>query len=125
MRWLMNDYEAPVCPSCGHDEYAQYTGQSGAGQPTGGLSMNMAIAGLLINLIVLPGLGTIVGGQKKQGYWQVALFLVAVALAVSGINFFVVLGVWIWVLVTSIEIINQARRERYHAHLNSRGLKAR
>lgn len=63
----------------------------------------MAILGLILNLIILPGLGTIVGGETKKGVWQLVLFLIGIPLTFIIIGIPLMIGVWIWALVTSIQ----------------------
>lgn len=72
-------------------------------------SMGLAIAGLIINVIILPGLGSLIGGRKRDGVIQLVLYIVGIPLM-----FFFLLGLplmiamWIWALVTGIQMIRAA-----------------
>ena len=68
----------------------------------------MAIIGLVVNILVLPGLGTIVGGRTKTGVIQLVLFLVGIPLMLILIGFFLMLGVWIWGIITGVQMIKEA-----------------
>jgi len=77
----------------------------------------LQIIGLIINILVLPGLGSIIGGRMKEGIWQLAIlfgsFVVGVILtitivgAVIGIPLMVLgpIAAWIWALVTGIQMV--------------------
>ncbi len=73
-------------------------------KPTQGI----AIAALLLNILVLPGLGSIIGGRTKVGIWQLVLFVVGIPLAFVIIGIPLMIAMWIWALVTGIEIIQSA-----------------
>ncbi len=75
-------------------------------------SQGLALAGLILNILVLPGLGTLVAGETKTGTWQIILMVVSVILDFTLIGMIIGIplgiGVWIWALVSSINIIKQA-----------------
>jgi hypothetical protein len=71
--------------------------------------MTMAIIGLVVNLAVLPGLGTIIGGQTSKGVWQLVLFAIGIPLSIILIGIPLIIGVWIWALVCSINQIKAAQ----------------
>lgn len=79
----------------------------------------LQIIGLIVNILILPGLGSIIGGRIKTGIWQIVLIVVAILLCLVGIPLsliligipLIVLGcllgfaVWIWGIVTGIQMI--------------------
>lgn len=67
----------------------------------------LAIIGLVLNVVVLPGLGSIVGGRIKTGIIQLALFLISIPLMLILIGFVTAFAVWIWGLVTGIQMIQE------------------
>ncbi|OIO41997.1 hypothetical protein AUJ63_04400 [Candidatus Pacearchaeota archaeon CG1_02_35_32] len=71
--------------------------------------MEIAIISLILNIIV-PGLGSIIGGKTKQGIWQVILLVIGTILSVIGIGIFMILIAWIWALVSGIHLIMDANR---------------
>jgi TM2 domain-containing membrane protein YozV len=71
----------------------------------------MAIVGLILNIIILPGLGTLVGGGKSRvttGILQLVLFLVGIPLSIILIGIPLMIGMWIWALVTGIQMVKEA-----------------
>ena len=72
-----------------------------------GGNKNLAIAALLINLII-PGLGTIIGGNTKTGLIQLIVLIIGMLLKVFGIGFIIVAVAWVWALVTSIQALRRA-----------------
>ena len=85
---------------------------------------SLAIIALLLNILLLPGIGSIIGGRIKEGIFQLVLliggffigfllmFMSFVAPLLSILGFiFVFLGplsAWIWGLVTGISLISEA-----------------
>ena len=69
------------------------------------VKQGLAIAGLILNIIVLPGLGTIVAGKTKTGVIQLVLFIIGIPLALILIGIPLMIAMWIWALVSSIQII--------------------
>lgn len=78
----------------------------------------LAIVGLILNIIILPGLGTLIGGgakRKKEGWWQLIVTVVAFILAI--VLFFTVIipiicylamvAMWIWALVSGIQMVRE------------------
>ena len=77
----------------------------------------LAIIGLLLNIFILPGVGTLVVGKIREGVWQLVLcivgffiILISIPLMLVLVGFgliFVGIGMciasWIWALVTSIQ----------------------
>jgi hypothetical protein len=82
-------------------------------------SLGLAVAALILNVVVIPGLGTVIaqGRGDATGWAQLGLVLVAwlaggVAFAVTGsalIGFLLYAGVWVWGLVTGVQLVNDAR----------------
>ncbi len=64
-----------------------------------------AVAGLVINILFWPGLGTIIGGETKTGVWQMILFAIGALLSLILIGIPLAIGIWIWAIVTSINQI--------------------
>ncbi|MBS3146023.1 hypothetical protein J4414_04445 [Candidatus Woesearchaeota archaeon] len=73
-------------------------------RPTQGI----AIAALLLNILVFPGLGTIIGGRTTEGIYQIVLFIAGIALSFILVGIPIVIGVWIWALVSGIQLIKEA-----------------
>jgi len=75
-------------------------------------SQGIAIAALLLNILIIPGLGTLVGGRTGSGVTQLVLSIVSWMLiftligAIIGIP--LIIGMWIWGLVTGIQLIKEA-----------------
>ena len=71
----------------------------------------LAIVGLILNIVILPGLGTIIAGRTKTGVIQLALYIFAILLDLTliGLIIGIPLGIamWIWALITGIQILQQ------------------
>lgn len=84
----------------------------------------MAIAGLILNIIVIPGLGSLIN-SRKEGLWQIIFFIAGIGLLFYGIFSFSAMGsyalvllvtggillliAWIWGLITGIHLIKEAK----------------
>lgn len=92
---------------------------------SGKLSTGTAIAALLLNLLLLPGVGSLAGGKIKTGLAQL-IFAVAggiamvaptrslmtnlslTGIAIAATGFVVMLTAWIWGILTGIKLIQKA-----------------
>jgi TM2 domain-containing membrane protein YozV len=70
-------------------------------------SKAIAIIGLLINVLLFPGLGTIIAGRTKQGVWQIVLLGAGIILSLVYIGMALIVAAWIWGLVSSIQILQK------------------
>lgn len=77
-------------------------------------TFNIAILGLILNILVFPGLGSMVGGRIKTGVIQFILMIVSILLDITIIGLLLGLplgfGIWIWSLVTSIQVVQDSQR---------------
>lgn len=89
--------EATKCPSCGYEVKGVTS-----------TSKVMAIIGLIVNLFIWPGLGTLIGGNTGTGVIQMVLALISIPLIFILIGIPLLIGVWIWALVSSIQQINKS-----------------
>lgn len=71
-------------------------------------SQGLAIAALLLNILVLPGLGTIIGGDTNNGVIQLVLFVVGIPLAFVIVGIPLMIAMWIWALVSGIQMVKEA-----------------
>ena len=90
--------KAKVCPHCGF-------GKDSRADSDKSNKKTLAIVGLIINIFVLPGLGTIIGGETSKGITQLVLFIVSIPLMLILIGIPLAIAMWIWALVTSINQI--------------------
>jgi len=74
----------------------------------GKISQGLAIAALLLNILILPGLGSLIGGRTKAGIWQLVLVICGGLLSIIIIGIPFVIAGWIWGLVTGIQLINES-----------------
>lgn len=82
----------------------------------------LQIIGLIVNIIILPGLGSIIGGRIKTGIWQLVIFLIGMCMVFIGIPLsFILIGipilivggcltfaVWVWGIVTGVQMIQES-----------------
>jgi TM2 domain-containing membrane protein YozV len=71
-------------------------------------SQGIAIAALLLNILIIPGLGTLIAGRTKTGIWQIVLAIISIPLIFVFIGIPLLIAVWIWGLVTGIQLIKEA-----------------
>lgn len=69
----------------------------------------LSIVGLVLNLQVLPGLGSVIGGRRNEGIWQILLSVVAVALMMNEslllFGVIVMIVTWVWALMTGVKMV--------------------
>lgn len=84
----------------------------------------LAVIGLLVNIFLMPGAGTIICGRFKAGLMQVILFilgstgifagmilsllLIGLPILVMGVLFYLI--AWVWALISSIQILREANQ---------------
>ncbi len=82
------------------------------------VSMGLAIIALILNVIFVPGLGTLIAGKSRTGIWQVALLLVgaiffSIAYIYEASVFYVgsllMIAAWMWGLITGVQLIQEAK----------------
>lgn len=73
-----------------------------------GNSQGLAIVCLLLNVLLLPGLGSLIGGKKKEGIWQLVLVVISIPLAIILVGFLTGLAAWIWGIITGVQIVKEA-----------------
>ena len=85
-------------------------------------SQAIAIVALLINLLILPGLGSIIGGRNKEGIFQLSLLIGGTVIFIIGIPLLIVLvgmplialgtimafAAWVWGIVTGVQLIRES-----------------
>jgi len=65
---------------------------------------NKAIIALILNLLI-PGVGSLYAGKKKEGIWQLVLYIAGFLTLLILIGWFLMVAAWIWALVTSIKML--------------------
>ena len=76
-------------------------------KPQGRTGMGLAVTALIVNLII-PGLGSIIGGRVKEGVWQLILLIVGALLSYYYVGIPLMLASWIWGLISGATMINRA-----------------
>jgi len=67
--------------------------------------------GLILNILILPGLGTLIGGGQKYrtaGIWQLVVAIISIPLMFILVGFFTYAAMWIWALITGIQMVKTA-----------------
>jgi hypothetical protein len=67
-----------------------------------------ATAGMFLNAMVCPGIGSLVGGKTRAGLAQLALFLVGLPLVVVAIGLPMIIAAWTWGVATGAQLIAEA-----------------
>lgn len=81
-------------------------------------SQTIAIIALILNIIILPGLGTLIGGKIKEGIWQLVLLIGGLIIGILLVSvgyllgtLFIILGplsAWIWGIVSGVQLIRES-----------------
>jgi len=86
------------------------------------ISEALAIVSLILNILILPGLGTLIGGRTREGVWQIVLvigsifvgllFTITIIGAIIGIPLMIFgpIAGWIWSLVSGIQLVQEASK---------------
>jgi hypothetical protein len=64
--------------------------------------MNKGLVCLIMNL-VYPGCGSLIAGDKSNGFWQLGLWWGGILTLVFGVGAFAMLGGWIWALLDGLK----------------------
>ncbi|MBS3172501.1 hypothetical protein J4438_02900 [Candidatus Woesearchaeota archaeon] len=72
------------------------------------ISESRAILCLILNIILLPGLGSLIGRRKKEGVWQLIIFIIGLPLILILIGIPMVIGAWIWGIVTGVDLLEES-----------------
>lgn len=75
------------------------------------LNLGMAIFALVLNILILPGIGSIIGYKTREGSIQMILavfgFLIWLfSFSISGIILMII--AWVWALITGIKIVQES-----------------
>ncbi len=76
------------------------------------LSVGRATAALLINALVCPGMGSMVGGRNAVGIAQMALFMVGLPLAVVNFGLPLLAVAWAWGIFSGAKLVSLAESDR-------------
>lgn len=110
---------APVCGTCGYAGPLPASYAPPVPVARTGPSMGVAVAALLLNVLVWPGLGTMIGGRVGEGLTQGFLTLLGVLLLFTvlliPVSILLFIGMWIWGLLSGIALIQQAGAPRQPA----------
>jgi TM2 domain-containing membrane protein YozV len=74
-------------------------------------SEGTAVTALVLNIII-PGVGSLVAGRTSQGVAQLVLWVVSFPLMFALVGFPMLLAVWIWSLVSGIQILEESKRRQ-------------
>lgn len=77
---------------------------------------NTALAGLLVNCC-FPGLGSLIGGKTSLGVFQLLMFLIGIPLSIFIIGLPMLVGSWIWAVVTGVNMLNEAKQQTHRRML--------
>ncbi len=68
-----------------------------------------AVGSIFLNGLICPGVGSMVGGRTGTGLAQAALFALGLPLALFAVGVPMMAVAWIWGLVTSAQLMRDAR----------------
>ena len=74
-------------------------------------SQGIAILSLILNILILPGLGSLIGGRIGSGIVQLIFSLIGLVLTLTLIGAIIgiplMIAMWIWALITGIQLIKE------------------
>ena len=73
------------------------------------ISETLAIVCLLLNVLVIPGLGSLIANKKREGIWQLVLSIVGLPLVFVLVGIPILIGAWIWGLITGVQLIKESQ----------------
>jgi len=80
--------------------------------PKKGVKLALAIAGLVINVAILPGLGSLIAGKIRTGVLQLIFLLLGFLLTITVVGAILgiplMIAIWVWSIVTGIKAIQEA-----------------
>ena len=68
----------------------------------------LAVIGLILNVFILPGLGTLIAGRTKTGIWQLVLSVIGLVTSFILIGIPILIVAWVWGLITGIKIVQES-----------------
>ncbi|MGM5480418.1 MAG: hypothetical protein ACQESC_03075 [Nanobdellota archaeon] len=71
-------------------------------------TQGMAIVALLLNILILPGLGSLIAKKTKEGTIQLVVFLISIPLSFVIIGIPIGIAMWVWALITGIQIVKES-----------------
>jgi hypothetical protein len=84
------------------------------------VSEALAIVCLLLNILIIPGLGSLIGKKTKQGLWQIILLFGGIILGLVLLSLKIMPGIalmiigpviaWIWGIVTGVNLISESSK---------------
>lgn len=107
----------PAKKKVNHKEKLHSSLNTGSNMANSETDMTLAIVGFIINIVLIPGLGSIIGGRTKEGIWQLIILFGSILLgillvltvvgALIGIPllFGGPLAAWIWGIITGVDMI--------------------
>lgn len=115
----------PICPKCGFSGTAPRAAPAFTPAPAPASvpataaptarpapSQAIAIVALVLNLVIVPGLGTLVGGRIGEGLAQLGLLVFGVLLIFTilliPISIVCFIAAWVWGIVSGIQLITAA-----------------
>ncbi len=74
------------------------------------ISECLAVVCLILNILVLPGLGSLIGRKTTAGVWQIVLFIIGIPLCLILIGIPMILASWIWGISTGVRIVRESEK---------------
>jgi len=81
-------------------------------QRRGKISLVFAVIALLLNILIVPGIGSVIAGRIRSGIIQILLAVIGffLWLTVMGniAGIFMLIVAWVWALITGINIVKDS-----------------
>jgi hypothetical protein len=101
----------PAAPTYAAQDYAPQ-GYAAPPAPQPAVTQGMAIAALLLNILIWPGLGSLIAGVQKgwaQGFLCLGGIILTITILGAIIGIPMIIGAWIWGIVTGVSLLQGGR----------------
>lgn len=85
--------------------------QPGPLAPITGPADATAVTAMVLN-VILPGLGSLISGRTGVGVGQLVLWVVGFMLSFVLVGIPIVIGAWVWSVVTGVRILEESKRRQ-------------
>ena len=92
--------------------------QPGPLAPISGPADPTAVTAMVLNVIV-PGLGSLISGRTSTGVGQLVLWMVGFLLSFVLVGIPIVIGAWVWSVVTGVRILEESKRRQIQGQIQS------
>lgn len=65
---------------------------------------SLTVVALILNVLILPGLGSLIGGKTKEGILQMVLIILGLLLPIV-VGIPIIFIAWVWGIITGVTLV--------------------